>query len=122
MTFVNTVKIVFPVFFTITRYILSILSIWVAIKATYFLYKKHKHIPIKLTAGSIVMTEITIILLLATIYLFTWGSGIPITQILGFDPVLEVKNGIQSLNAMFAGTNLINLIIFLWLLSYINNG
>ena len=65
--------------------------------------------------ANLIMNETALALLIGVTYLSSWALGTPITQILGFDPVLE-KNGIQILNSICTGSNLVNLLLFWWIL------
>ncbi|WP_166635753.1 hypothetical protein [Lactobacillus crispatus] len=52
-----------------------------------------------------------------TTYIVSWALGIPITQILGLDPVQNIVAGLQVLNAVFTGTNLTNLLLIIVLVN-----
>lgn len=101
--------------FTVTRYVLSFFAFLITIEAIILIIKRYKHIPSKITMANLIMNETALALLIGVTYLSSWALGTPITQILGFDPVLE-KNGIQILNSICTGSNLVNLLLFWWIL------
>lgn len=107
---------VLPAFSTVTRYVLSIFAILLLIMAIYFIHGQYKHVPTHITSSSLIKDEIVVVLLVVTTYLTSWGLGVPITQVLGFDPIQDIGAGVQVLNAVFTGTNLTNLLLVMILL------
>lgn len=94
-------------------YLLIVLSTFIIIR------KKAKKEYIKHLVKLVTIGFLIVVMVIAT-YLFSITVGVPITEVLGFDPVGDIAAGVQSLNAVMSGTvgtNIILLIILNYIIS-----
>lgn len=69
------------------------------------------------TVSSLLVTEICLITLVAITYIFAISTGIPVADIMGFDPVHELNAGIRTLNIYLSSISATNVILLCLLLT-----
>lgn len=104
------------------RYVLGIISLIYLLIVLYtfiVIRKKSKKEYINHLVRLVTIGFALVVMVIVT-YLFSITVGVPITEVLGFDPAGNIASGIQSLNAMMSGTvgtNIILLIILNYIIS-----
>lgn len=110
----------------ITRYFFGAISVVYLLLAIFALlrlksaYRQDKGQEIRILL-MLIINGIALLLVMLLTYVFGWALGIPVTQLLGFDPVSHMVAGIRELNLFFSSSTFTNLILLMVLIGIYQN-
>ena len=97
------------------RYSLGVMSLIYAFVLGYTVYclasrKTSKGRKAK-SLANVLISGVSILLLVIASYLVSWSVGLPIGEVLGFDPVKDITAGLQAVNALVTSTAFTNVVL-----------